>query len=480
MDFRKKIFTVKKAFISSFQTPEFRGILLHFPVMQMQYLLLQFMYLFYTRDTLILSKFKLHPLLHSLLRLHFTKMAGFFNFLRLNITYQFIGVFLFMVLASCGQDKVEKDQYAVHRHIDTTTNNHNYYRHFEGRWGANTIELHLQVYNDIPQGAITLKATGLPIMLRFFRDSSTSEVQFYFVEDNPFTKDEDTKKIVWRVNNTLSGWTATRIVEGNKASVDIPLVESYGAGTVRLTAFSLADTAYLMPDRNMPQAAAIYQLILPTQSIVEESFAGTAIQKIMGVEDTLRASRLADWQLGLSHKIAAYFTSWRADMGAIFNPEDSLSAFAYNYYQDVDLSVYRNDHDWLCLNRRYTSYTGGAHGNTVSTCYNLDLKLNKVWNLEDIVTDSLALQPLLNEAARKCFNLKPEQSLTSRLMVQDVPPTGNVCVLNTGLAFIYNPYEIASYAEGEVWLYLPWQQVQLLLRPAFRDRMDLIRKKGRA
>ena len=35
----------------------------------------------------------------------------------------------------------------------------------------------------------------------------------------------------------------------------------------------------------------------------------------------------------------------------------------------------------------------------------------------------------------------------------------------TGLSFLYNEYEIKSYAEGQTTLFIPYTQIKSLLRP---------------
>jgi hypothetical protein len=61
-----------------------------------------------------------------------------------------------------------------------------------------------------------------------------------------------------------------------------------------------------------------------------------------------------------------------------------------------------------------------------------------------------------------------------------VPATGNVYVGSKGLSFVYNPYEIASYADGQITLFLPYNKLFPLLTPAFRQRMKLSEGAGTA
>jgi len=123
-------------------------------------------------------------------------------------------------------------------------------------------------------------------------------------------------------------------------------------------------------------------------------------------------------------------------------------------------------------------YTGGAHGYYASSFLNVDVEGSRLWTLADIVSDSNALRPLLNDAAINYFRLKPGSGMSNRLLVDEVPTTGNVFLSATGVSFVYNPYEIASYADGEIMLFLPYTKLSSLLTDAFRARMQLGTRAG--
>lgn len=94
--------------------------------------------------------------------------------------------------------------------------------------------------------------------------------------------------------------------------------------------------------------------------------------------------------------------------------------------------------------------------------------------MEDVMTvDSNKLNLLLDAEARRYFAIAATESFEDRLLTDKVMPNGNICITPTGINFVYNPYEIASYADGIITLFLPYSQMKDLLKPEFKQRMGL-------
>jgi hypothetical protein len=66
---------------------------------------------------------------------------------------------------------------------------------------------------------------------------------------------------------------------------------------------------------------------------------------------------------------------------------------------------------------------------------------------------------------RPLVGLGAGEPLDKALFVKKMPVTHNVFLTTGGVEFVYQPYEIASYAQGEVRVFLPLGQVRALLRP---------------
>ena len=65
---------------------------------------------------------------------------------------------------------------------------------------------------------------------------------------------------------------------------------------------------------------------------------------------------------------------------------------------------------------------------------------------------------------RRTLGLKPDEPLDEMLLVEQMTLTRNVYLTPGGVVFIYLPYEIASYAQGEIRLFIPYSELRGLLR----------------
>lgn len=117
------------------------------------------------------------------------------------------------------------------------------------------------------------------------------------------------------------------------------------------------------------------------------------------------------------------------------------------------------------------SYTGGAHGNYGTGFICLDLTSNKKLELSEILnTPGLNQLPkLLEKKFRMQYKLSEKDPLTEGgLFENKIEPNENFYLTGKGIGFNYVPYEISSYAVGEISLYIPFTELNNYLQPAFR------------
>ena len=72
-----------------------------------------------------------------------------------------------------------------------------------------------------------------------------------------------------------------------------------------------------------------------------------------------------------------------------------------------------------------------------------------------------ALPGLLMEYVSEAFE---DPSDSGYLLVTDIPVTEDFSISDSGITFIYNPYEIAAYAAGIIRINIPWDELQDILR----------------
>lgn len=120
----------------------------------------------------------------------------------------------------------------------------------------------------------------------------------------------------------------------------------------------------------------------------------------------------------------------------------------------------------LSLGFFHYNFSGGAHGNYGTTAASYDLRTGRRLRYADIFrpTAEVRLSALLGRAVRPLVGLAASDPLDKQLFVNQMPVTHNVFLTAGGAVFIYQPYEIAAYAQGEVRVFVPLSELRPLLR----------------
>ena len=99
----------------------------------------------------------------------------------------------------------------------------------------------------------------------------------------------------------------------------------------------------------------------------------------------------------------------------------------------------------------------------------IDLSNLKVLELDDIMDEKgkKALNTLLEKYFRLQYKLKSNESLTEGgLFENKIEPNDNFYLTEKGIGFVYQPYEISSYAMGEINVFIPLQELKDHLKPS--------------
>ncbi len=125
-----------------------------------------------------------------------------------------------------------------------------------------------------------------------------------------------------------------------------------------------------------------------------------------------------------------------------------------------------------CINfiQYYFSESGGAaHGSASSELLVIDKRNNKQLKLPDILTPAgiKVLPLLLDKAARSQFGIAANAPLDQRLLVKRIEPSDQFFMADAGIGFWYNAYQVASFADGDVILFIPLALISKYIQPAF-------------
>lgn len=380
----------------------------------------------------------------------------------------FLLIVLITFCASCGNNSQVNDDTAATTDMATTgaeNNNGNWYKHYTGTVAGQAVAADIHKYGERISGTYYYESQGKLIPIYFSTDTAKPGV--YMVEETPERVDSKggSKWEVSITGTTLSGkWKDDM---GNDV-YDIMLKEA--PNNYPLAMMSYADTIPYKLGVKEPAATMVNNLLLPGKEMKEENakFINSIVNKYLGC-DSLHQNNLNDCMKAQSEQYATYY---RKTVGEI---DDTLRGEAFNnYYSGTDMYVAYNENDWIVFDIMSSEYTGGAHGNYGSSYINLDMQGNKVWKLEEVLrVDSVKLQHEIEKAARKRTGMNESEEIKSRYFADRIMPNGNFILTHKGITFNYTPYEIASYAEGEVLLFVPYSSIKELLTPAFKQRMNM-------
>lgn len=377
---------------------------------------------------------------------------------------------LYLVLISClfASCSNNVQQQKLVNQSDIAIDNNTYYKRYSGTIAGQPVVLHLSSDKGALSGSYYYVKQGKPIGIYFSKDTAIADG--YLVAEPPATR-EDEREAIWKIqlkDNTIIGkWTSS---DGSK-TYDINLKEEYPVGSYQLSIWEKHDSIRYKADRPEPAATIAYKLLRGSSAMKNEDvqFIENLILHELGA-DSLQAITVEDC---VKKQIAAYAVWYRETIGQD-TTESSLMMASNNYYSSVAMDAIVNDNNWLVIEMSGSEYTGGAHGNYGVSYLNIDMQQKRVWKMEDVLTvDTTKLSTLLNNEARRYFAIPAPEKLEDRMLTDRATPNGNICITPTGINFVYNPYEIASYADGIITLFLPYSQLKDLLKPEFKQRMGL-------
>lgn len=339
-----------------------------------------------------------------------------------------------------------------------------FYKHYVGTMGDRRITFNLEQYGSESAAGYYELSTRKPIKLIPVKDGQNAGL-FHFCEMNGTAPAAN-----WELNvsgNTLRG---KRIAVSGNLSAAVSLQEAYPEGCYRLLSYYLKDTGRLFRNFTTPMATVAYGMLWPAASVSGEdgAFLRSRITLNMHFEG---AEGVAE---GLKTRAFRYFSGYRNELRTIVDtawPAAQRADIAYHYNSTFLHHVVYNDGQWLVLENIMSTYTGGAHGTYSSGFQNLDMKEHREWALADVVEDTASVRPYIELAIRDYFRISATEDLSSRLLLSEVTVPGNFYISPSGLTFVYNPYELASYSDGEIHLFISYEKLLPLLTPEFKKRI---------
>ena len=191
----------------------------------------------------------------------------------------------------------------------------------------------------------------------------------------------------------------------------------------------------------------------------------------------------------INHKIdstlAQLMSASTPESRPVKNLDTALLEFAKSYLQfeteftkehfvtfeaDVNMSISFQNEQLLSFKTDFYLYTGGAHGYGGTQYLNLEVTTGEVLTNQDLISQISEFKKVAELAFREKYKISSGSEINSTGFWFE----GNQFSLPERIGFtpneiilIYNPYEIAPYAEGVIEIRLPIATVQPFLNTTF-------------
>lgn len=344
-----------------------------------------------------------------------------------------------------------------------------FYKRLEGTIAGKPVVMHLQKVDDDYSGVYYYDGSWLNLSTDSLigKDSVVLfENSFY---DYYFDKDAKQSKIglKWNGNGFSGNWFNDKVHKNFAVS----LQENYPEGSYEFSAGTYQDSVKATAnDTKSPVAKISFEYLKPKQNDEAGKWLDNQLKRISGIK--LGAT---DREIGFKKIAQGYFADYKEQIEEQkkTGPDRGFMQWM-NYTNNSQQSIDYNDNGYVVVDFLADVYTGGAHGNYSSTMYCFDVKNKKQMVLSDVIKiDTNSLQKILEKGLRKNYNIKPNERLSTVLFDNFLKPNKNFYFNANGIAFMYNPYEVASYAQGQIVVFIPFADIKSYLMPDFIQRMKL-------
>jgi hypothetical protein len=345
-----------------------------------------------------------------------------------------------------------------------------WYRQYRGLLpgSADSITLHLQAWPRLPndtesagmQGSYA-GADGHPYELLGDVEVPVAADSVVLTDYSPEHNPGDANGgITWRLRREDDGQ-----LTGTVGGQPVRLRPVQPLGSVALAARFYQDSVAAYPGQaSSPHATMRLLALLPAGPAA--TLQANLLRHLRG--DTTEAQPAPALDSLWRQQLREYARDYRLDAQERSAESEELPGYALSYDSQTITHVYWNQAPLLSLGYLRYSYSGGAHGGYSTQVVTYDTRTGRPLHYEDIFrpTAEAPLRALLEATARRTFHLAPGAALDEVLFEKHLPVTRNVFLTSGGAVFVYAPYEIASFAQGEIRLFVPLQQLRPLLQPS--------------
>lgn len=186
-------------------------------------------------------------------------------------------------------------------------------------------------------------------------------------------------------------------------------------------------------------------------------------------------SRLGSFLPGTMHGISDPDSIAEAFIESYRSFREAFPTSAQRWRIDICGDIVYNNGACATLCFDLSAYTGGAHSAVEVTYVTLDARTGKCLTIDDIVTDTAELTHRAETEFRKTRGINPETNFSDAgfsFENNTFSLTDNFGILDNGIIFHYNPYEIAPWAMGPTEFIISYGHIRDILRPEYSHRLN--------
>ena len=193
---------------------------------------------------------------------------------------------------------------------------------------------------------------------------------------------------------------------------------------------------------------------------------------ISRLDTTLDATKKETPQVLLDQYVGEKLNRYKfmiKNSGSMF--EDGYGSYAFiETHSLTDSLVYDND-GLVSILSDWWAFTGGAHGNWGHYATNIDFNTAKILSDTALFAEGSEgeINRLLLSTLMKDLGVSDIQVLKDSIYINPdaVVMNGNFYFQEDGITYIYQPYEIAPYANGETFVHLPYSVLAPFLKEEY-------------
>lgn len=206
-----------------------------------------------------------------------------------------------------------------------------------------------------------------------------------------------------------------------------------------------------------PEVTINYVEVLGNEKIAEkinQRLNDFIFKSLLMGEDTIATAKT------IPEAATAFIESYNAD-------KEQFPDMAGEYFAEISVNEIYSTPEHLCFELIQYLYTGGAHGYGTTSFLNIDPKTGDALSRDNLFKNKKELTVFAEQKFREQQNIDEGESINATGYWFDddkfyLPESAGFT--QDSLIFIYNQYDIASYADGPIELKIAMKEVEPFLR----------------